>query len=193
MEKTFLLSQLEAVLFAAGEPLAVSKLAQALQLTEEELRPLLKEYRQELEQPQHGFRLVRLEDCVQLTTKREYEGVVKEALQLRKNAPLSNAALEVLSIVAYNQPVTKGFVEQVRGVDSSSIVNSLTEKELLQEAGRLDVPGHPILYETTPNFLRCFGLSSLEELPKLPDESGQLKMDDVMAAQAAEEASKQEE
>ena len=193
MEKTFLLSQLEAVLFAAGEPLAVSKLAQALQLTEEELRPLLEEYRQELEQPQRGFRLVWLEDCVQLTTKREHEEVVKEALQLRKNAPLSNAALEVLAIVAYNQPVTKSFVEQVRGVDSSSIVNSLTEKELLQEAGRLDVPGHPILYETTPNFLRCFGLSSLEELPKLPDESGQLKMDDVMAAQEAEEASQQEE
>ena len=78
-------------------------------------------------------------------------------------------------------------------MDSSSIVNSLTEKELLQEAGRLDVPGRPILYETTPNFLRCFGLSSLEELPKLPDESGQLKMDDVMAAQEAEEASQQEE
>ena len=141
MEKTFLLSQLEAVLFAAGEPLAVSKLAQALQLTEEELRPLLEEYRQELEQPQRGFRLVWLEDCVQLTTKREHEEVVKEALQLRKNAPLSNAALEVLAIVAYNQPVTKAFVEQVRGVDSSSIVNSLTEKELLQEAGR---PSHPV-------------------------------------------------
>ncbi len=193
MDKTFLLSQLEAVLFAAGEPLPTPKLAQALELTEEELAPFLEEYRQELEQPQRGFRLVRLDNCVQLTTKREHEGVVKEALQLRKNAPLSSAALEVLAIVAYNQPVTKSFVEQIRGVDSSSIVNSLTEKELLQEAGRLDVPGRPILYETTPNFLRCFGLSSLEDLPKLPDESGQLKMDDVMAAQDAEEASQQEE
>ena len=85
------------------------------------------------------------------------------------------------------------FVEQVRGVDSSTIVNSLTEKELLEEAGRLDVPGRPILYQTTPNFLRCFGLSSLEDLPKLPDESGQLKMDDVIAGEPAEEPSMQEE
>lgn len=193
MEKTVLLSQLEAVLFAAGEPLPTAKLAQALRLEPEALNRLLEEYGQKLEQPWHGFRLVRLGDCVQLTTKREHEGVVKEALQLRKNAPLSSAALEVLAIVAYNQPVTKSFVEQVRGVDSSSIVNSLTEKELLEEAGRLDVPGRPILYQTTPNFLRCFGLSSLEELPKLPDESGQLKMDDVLAGEAAEETSFQEE
>ena len=192
MDKIFLLSQLEAVLFAAGEPLPTAKLAQALELSEEQLDPLLEEYRQNLEQPQRGFQLMRLGDCVQLTTKREHEGVVKEALQLRKNAPLSNAALEVLAIVAYNQPVTKSFVEQVRGVDCSSIVNSLTEKELLQEAGRLDVPGHPILYQTTPNFLRCFGLNSLEDLPKLPDESGQLKMDDVIAAERAEDPSGQE-
>ena len=193
MDHTVLLSQLEAVLFAAGEPLPTAKLAQALQLEEEKLDTLLEEYGHTLEQPQHGFRLIHLEDCVQLTTKREHEGVVKEALQLRKNAPLSNAALEVLAIVAYNQPVTKSFVEQVRGVDSSSIVNALVEKELLEEAGRLDVPGRPILYQTTPNFLRCFGLSSLEELPKLPDESGQLKMDDVIATQTAEEVSGQEE
>ncbi len=193
MDHTVLLSQLEAVLFAAGEPLPTAKLAQALQIEEEKLDALLEEYGHTLEQPQHGFRLIHLDDCVQLTTKREHEGVVKEALQLRKNAPLSNAALEVLAIVAYNQPVTKSFVEQVRGVDSSSIVNALTEKELLEEAGRLDVPGRPILYQTTPNFLRCFGLSSLEELPKLPDESGQLKMDDVIATETAEEVSGQEE
>ncbi len=193
MDKTFLFSQLEAVLFAAGDPLSTAKLAQALALSQQELEPLLEEYGHHLEAPERGFRLMRLEDCVQLTTKREHEGVVKEALQLRKNAPLSNAALEVLAIVAYNQPVTKSFVEQVRGVDSSNIVNSLTEKELLEEAGRLDVPGRPILYQTTPNFLRCFGLSSLEGLPKLPDESGQLKMDDVIAAESAEEPSMQEE
>lgn len=193
MDKTFLFSQLEAVLFAAGDPLSTAKLAQALNLSEQELEPLLEEYGHRLEAPERGFRLMRLEDCVQLTTKREHEGVVKEALQLRKNTPLSNAALEVLAIVAYNQPVTKSFVEQVRGVDSSTIVNSLTEKELLEEAGRLDVPGRPILYQTTPNFLRCFGLSSLEDLPKLPDESGQLKMDDVIAGDPAEEPSMQEE
>lgn len=193
MDKLLLLSQLEAVLFAAGDPLPTAKLAEALELTEEELAPLLEEYGHSLEAPERGFRLMRLEDCVQLTTKREHEKVVQQALQLRKNAPLSNAALEVLAIVAYNQPVTKSFVEQVRGVDSSSIVNSLTEKELLEEAGRLDVPGRPILYQTTPNFLRCFGLSSLEDLPKLPDESGQLKMDDVIAAEVTEDPSKQEE
>ena len=165
MDKTFLFSQLEAVLFAAGDPLSTAKLAQALNLSEQELEPLLEEYGHRLEAPERGFRLMRLEDCVQLTTKREHEGVVKEALQLRKNTPLSNAALEVLAIVAYNQPVTKSFVEQVRGVDSAGVLASLVEKQLVEEAGRLELPGRPIAYRTTAAFLLCFGLSSLDELP----------------------------
>ena len=89
-------------------------------------------------------------------------------LASRKNVPLSGAAMEVLAIIAYNQPVTKSFVEQVRGVESGQIVNNLVEKALVEEAGRLDVPGRPITYRTTPNFLRCFGISSLAELPPLP-------------------------
>ena len=185
--------QILAVLFAAGDPLELERLAAAIGMDTAALRQTLDRLRERLAAAGLPFELLELEDSVQLATAAPYAGLIRQVLAQKRSTPLSQSAMEVLAIVAYNQPVTKSFVEQVRGVDSSSIVNSLTEKELLQEAGRLDVPGRPILYETTPNFLRCFGLSSLEELPKLPDESGQLKMDDVMAAQEAEEASQQEE
>ncbi|MFR9194499.1 MAG: SMC-Scp complex subunit ScpB [Ruminococcus sp.] len=109
-----------------------------------------------------------LGDSWQMCTHTAYAAVIERAMETKKAAPLSAAAMEVLTIVAYNQPVSKGFVEHVRGVDSSSVVNTLVEKELLMEAGRLDVPGKPIAYATTPHFLRCFGLQSLEELPPLP-------------------------
>ena len=146
MEKTFLLSQLEAVLFAAGEPLAVSKLAQARSAR---LKKSFAPFWKSTAKSWNSSAWVPASVAGGLRPahhQREHEEVVKEALQLRKNAPLSNAALEVLAIVAYNQPVTKSFVEQVRGVDSSSIVNSLTEKELLQEAGAAGCagPSHPV-------------------------------------------------
>ena len=103
-----------------------------------------------------------------MCTHPAYATVIQRAVETKKAAPLSAAAMEVLTIVAYNQPVSKSFVEHVRGVDSSSVVNTLVEKELLTEAGRLDVPGKPVAYATTPHFLRCFGLQSLDELPPLP-------------------------
>lgn len=123
-----------------------------------------------------------INDSVQICTKKEYCEIIKKFVISKKNSPLSNAALEVLAIIAYNQPVTKGFVEKVRGVDSSSIVNSLVNKELIAESGRMNLPGKPISYSVTDNFLRCFNLSSLKELP--PIESfeqllSQNKMDDV--------------
>ena len=183
----------EAILFAGGEPVSLDRIAQVLGVRTPVIDSIVSALQEKYNTPSSGIQLMRLGDSAQFCTNPAYVEPVREVLDLKRGTPLSQAAMEVLAVVAYNQPVTKSFVEQVRGVDSSSIVNSLTEKELLQEAGRLDVPGRPILYETTPNFLRCFGLSSLEELPKLPDESGQLKMDDVMAAQEAEEASQQEE
>ena len=102
-----------------------------------------------------------------MCTREEYAEYIRSAIEYKKQIPLSNAAMEALTVIAYNQPVTKGFVENVRGIDSSSVINSLVEKELLEESGRLDVPGRPVAYKTTENFLRCFGLSSLDDLPPL--------------------------
>ena len=126
--------------------------------------------------------LRRLDASYQLCTRPVYAGEIRRALELRRNTPLSAAALEVLAIIAYNQPVTRGFVEQVRGVDSSSVVTSLVEKGLVEEAGRLELPGRPISYRTTAAFLRCFGLGSLDDLPDVsgadeeppPEEDDQL-------------------
>ena len=146
------LSLLEAVLFACGEPIEISKLAAGLSLDMAAIREQLSAYAERLQRSDRGMELLFLGDTVQLCSKRCYEEQVAAVLASRKNAPLSGAAMEVLAIIAYNQPVTKSFVEQVRGVES----------------GQMDVPGRPITYRTTPNFLRCFGISALSELPPLP-------------------------
>ena len=126
-----------------------------------------------------GIIIKKLDSSYQMCTREEYASQIREALETKKNVPLSNAAMEVLTIIAYNQPVSKGFVENVRGVDSSSVVNNLVEKGLIEEAGRLDVPGKPVVYRTTSIFLRSFGLTSLAELPPLSDfkEKEQLEFD----------------
>ncbi len=163
-------SAIEAVLFACGEPIELSRLAEGLEIEKAALREQLCEYQAELESDDRGFELIFLDDKVQLCSKPQYESLIVTVASLKKNTPLSNAAMEVLAIIAYNQPVTKSFVEQVRGVESGQVVNNLVEKGLVEEAGRLNVPGRPITYKTTPNFLRTFGLSGLRDLPKLPEE-----------------------
>lgn len=168
MNKKEQLAAVEAVIFASGEPISLDRLAAAVDLPEEALPPLLEMLEQRLDAPESGIRLVRLEDSYQLCTKASQSAFVRRAFEIRRNTPLSQAALEVLAVVAYNQPVTRAFVEQVRGVDCSGVVGSLCEKGLLEEKGRLDLPGRPLLYGTTATFLRCFGLSSIEELPPLP-------------------------
>lgn len=172
---------LEAMLFASGEPVELSRLAQALDLHEAAVRELLLTMEKKYSQPDSGLTLLTLGSCYQLTTKAEYASPVKATLEIRRNTPLSNAAMEVLAIVAYNQPVTRSFIEQVRGVDSSSIVTNLVEKGLIEEAGRLELPGRPVAFRTGSGFLRCFGISSLKELPPLPDESGQVMLDEIVA------------
>ena len=159
---------LEAVLFACGEPIEITKLAAGLSLDTAAVREQLLAYAQRLEQEERGIELLFLGDSVQLCSKRCYEERVAAVVASRKNVPLSGAAMEVLAVIAYNQPVTKGFIEQVRGVESGQVVNNLVEKALVEEAGRLDVPGRPVTYRTTPVFLRSFGISSLAELPPLP-------------------------
>ena len=162
--------QLFSILFAAGEPIEISRVAAAIGTDEQTILRYLPHLRDTLEDSGIPLQVLRLGDRLQLATQPEYAPIIREALELRRNIPLSQAALEVLAVIAYNQPVTKAFVEQVRGVDSSSVVNALVEKELIEEEGRLELPGRPIAYRTTPHFLRCFGLESLEKLPALPEE-----------------------
>lgn len=179
-------AQIEAVLFASGEPVSAVRLAELLEVEEETVRQVVTLMKDDYEAEERGILLVALGESFQLVTKDRYAGLIRTALEIRRNTPLSQAAMEVLSIIAYNQPVTKSFVEQVRGVESGQIVNNLAEKGLVEEAGRLDVPGRPIAYRTTLQFLRCFGISSLEQLPPLPDQSGQVMLDEYMASEDQE-------
>ncbi len=160
---------IEAMLFAAGEPVEADKMAQVLTLKPEEVIKIVSALQNEYLSRESGLRILKLGDCYQMCSGKEYIEDIRALLELKKNTPLSQAALEVLAIVAYNQPVTKAFIEQVRGVDCSGVLRSLSEKVLIEEKGRLDLPGRPLLYGTTENFLRCFGLESLEDLPELPE------------------------
>ncbi len=160
---------IESVLFAYGQPMPITKLAQAVQLEEEAVKDLIDGMLHTYNFERRGIRLVRLGEHVQLCTRPEYAEYVRAALESKKAPPLSNAALEVLAIIVYNQPVTKSYIEQVRGVECSSVVANLVEKGLIAERGKLDAPGHPILYGTTPHFLRCFGIESLEDLPSVTE------------------------
>lgn len=162
------LSALEAVLFASGEPISMDRLSQVFELPPEKIETLLTKLTKRLDERKSGFELLRLENTCQLATRRKYNEYIKKAFDMRRRTPLSPAALEVLAVIAYNQPVTKSFIEQVRGVDCSGVVSTLVEKELIEERGRMELPGRPLLYGTTKNFLRCFSLSDLSELPPLP-------------------------
>lgn len=172
MEIKQYMAAIEAVLFASGEPVAASRLAEALELDEETVIRFADDLMQDYNTRGGGIAMVRLNDSYQLCSARSYAEYVRRALEIRRNTPLSQAAMEVLAIVAYNQPVTRAFVEQVRGVDCSAVVQGLIAKGLMEERGRLELPGRPLLYGTTENFLRCFGVSSLEELPPLPQQEG---------------------
>ncbi len=162
----------EAILFASGEPLEIGRIADALDVDAETVQALLFEVGANLDNRKSGICLLKLGSKYQLCSRTEYAPQIRAVLDMKKNIPLSNAALEVLAVVAYNQPVTKAYIEQIRGVDCSGVVNTLCQKGLLEEKGRLDLPGKPLLYGTTPNFLRCFCLTSLSELPELPDKIG---------------------
>ncbi|MEM1484977.1 SMC-Scp complex subunit ScpB [Oscillospiraceae bacterium PP1C4] len=176
--------QILAILFAGGEAVEIERIAQAIGADEDTVLKYIPHIRSALETAGLPFELLRLGDKLQLCTAAAYAQVIREALELRRNIPLSQAALEVLAVIAYNQPVTRAFIEQVRGVDSSGVVNSLLEKVLIEEAGRLELPGRPISYKTTENFLRCFGIESLAELPTLPEADEQEELpDDVLEGQ----------
>ncbi len=169
-------SMLEAVLFALAEPIELERLAQALEIDELIIEQTLDNLSAKYIENDRGLRLLKLDNKYQLCTDTRFASQIRQVLEVKKNAPLSQAAFEVLAIIAYNQPVTKSFVEQIRGVDCSGVINSLCRKQLIEEKGRLELPGRPLIYATTANFLRCFSMSSLDELPKIPEK--QDKADD---------------
>lgn len=169
----------EAILFAYADPITIDKLSEASGIDADTAAKIVAQLERRYSVIGSGLRIIRLGNAFQLSTQEELSSYVKAALDTHRQTPLSQAALECLAVIAYNQPVTKGFVEQIRGIDSSGVVNTLVEKGLIEEAGRLELPGRPIAYRTTDTFLRCFGLKSLEELPALPSQEGQMSLDEL--------------
>ena len=167
MEITELQRIIEAILFAAGEPIEVNRLAQSIEVDSVDIRQAADALADELAFNRRGIRIIKLENAYQMVSSGEMADYVTKALETRKPPRLSSSQLETLTIIAYYQPATKAMVEQIRGVDSSYSVSALLNKHLIEEAGRLNVPGRPIQYRTTPDFLRTFGMSSLQELPAI--------------------------
>ena len=168
----------EAIVFASGEPVGIDRICLALELDRDTAEKLLRKLEDRYAYERRGVRLVRMEDSYQLCSAPEYGDAVRKAFEIRKSAKLSQPALEVLTIIAYFQPTTRAYVDQVRGVDSSYTVGLLLDRKLIEECGRLQVPGRPHLYRTTKEFLRVFHISSLEELPEIPgvEPEGQLRL-----------------
>mgnify|MGYP000657368131 FL=1 len=193
MEQNDLQRALMAVLFAAGEPVAASRLAESLQVDESEIHRECEALISALSYHRSGIRIVKLENAYQMCSSAEMAEYVTKTLETRKPPKLSPSQLETLTVIAYYQPATKAYVETIRGVDSAYSVSALLTKKLIRECGRLNVPGRPILYETTPDFLRVFGLESLADLPDIEKvdiavkkEQLQLDLDAAQPASPAE-------
>ena len=167
MERQELERAIEAILFAAGERIETARLSSVLETDEKEIIEIADALAGQMAYERRGIRIIKLEKGYQMVSSGEMADFVTRALETRKPPKLSASQLEALTIIAYYQPATKAMVEQIRGVDSAYSVAALMNKKLIEEAGRLNVPGRPILYRTTPDFLRTFGLSSLEELPPI--------------------------
>lgn len=167
MEQTELQRALEAILFAAGERMELSRLSAVLETDESEVEAAADALSNQFSFERRGIRVIKLERGYQMVSSGEMADYVTRALETKKPPKLSSSQLEALTIVAYYQPATKAMVERIRGVDSAYSIAALLNKKLIEEAGRLNVPGRPIQYKTTPDFLRTFGLSSLEELPPI--------------------------
>ena len=179
---TDILSAIEAILFAAGEAVPMGRLSLVLGVGEDELELSVRELQEKYSSEQRGMRILRLEDRLQMCSAPEYAPFISKTLEQRKAPALTQPALETLAVVAYFQPVTRAYVDQVRGVDSSYTVGALTERGLIEECGRLDVPGRPAVFRTTDVFLRTMGISRLEELPPLPEQSGGDGMEKLQSA-----------
>lgn len=177
MKTKELTAAIEAVLFSSGEPISIDRISQVFEINSEKVEKAIDLLNEKYAAADSGLEVIRLENTYQLATKKQYAEYIKKAFDMRRRTPLSPAALEVLAVISYNQPVTKAFIEQVRGVDCSGVVSTLVEKGLVEERGRLELPGRPLLYGTTKNFLRCFSLSDLSELP--PIDNKRPEVDDL--------------
>ena len=196
MDEAEIRRAVEAILFAAGDPVGAQRMAAAIGAGVDQVEAVLKALMDAYSFERRGMRIIRLEDAYQMVSAQELSDVITRALETRKPPKLSASALETLTVIAYYQPTTKAFVEQIRGVDSSYTISALLNKKLSEEQGRLSVPGRPILYGTTPDFLRTFGISSLDELPEvdLPQaQTQQLEMQLSLEDQAAQSAAAGEE
>ena len=194
MDKIYLKSAIEAILFASGDPVSAERIALVLDSDTEAVLEAGQELAEEFESANRGIRLVRLNDSLQLHSAPEHAEAITRALEQRRAPKLSPTSLEVLAIVAYFQPVTRAYIEQMRGVDSSYTVGVLTERGMIEPCGHLEAVGRPTRYKTTDLFLRTMGVSSLEELPPLPEIAGsdaaQQLQQKVEALRAAEESAK---
>lgn len=180
LEMKELEAAVEGILFASGEPVHIDRICLALDIDRLAAEQVLQRLSDYYAFERRGVRLIRMEDTWQMCSAPDYADIIRKAFEIRKSAKLSQPALEVLSIIAYYQPTTRAYVDQVRGVDSAYTVGLLLDRKLIEECGRLQVPGRPRLYRTTKNFLRAFHLTSLEDLPDLPgmEAEGQLRLGD---------------
>lgn len=176
MEMKEIESAVEGILFASGEPVQTDRICMALDMDRQTVEAVLQRLMDLYAYERRGMRVLRIENSWQMCSAPDYADIIRKAFEIRKPAKLSQPALEVLTIVAYYQPTTRAFVDQIRGVDSSYTMGLLQERKLIEECGRLQVPGRPHLYRTTRNFLRAFHLSSLNDLPEMPDLGGEGQM-----------------
>ena len=179
-EMTEIEAAVEGILVASGEPVAVDRICVALDMDRPTVELVLQRLQDYYSYERRGIRLLKMEDSYQLCSAPEYGDQIRKAFEIRKPAKLSQPALEVLTIIAYYQPTTRAYADQIRGADSSYTVGPLLDRHLIEECGRLQVPGRPRLYRTTQSFLRAFHLNSLEELPQMPglEADGQMRLDD---------------
>ena len=187
---------IEAILYSAGRPVEARELMYAIEVNYDELAEIIGEMKTDMLDNSRGLEIIRAEDSYQLCTKKEFYEYIYPVFDKRSKPNLSNAALETLSIIAYNPKITRAQIEAIRGVSSDGTVYKLLEYNLIEEAGKLDAPGRPTMYKTTSNFLKMFGLTNLEELPELPrykiDENEQIVIDEVIEENKNEEMKSKE-
>lgn len=187
----------EAIFFAAGRPVETNELITTLELSEEEIENIIKKMQEKYEEENRGIQIIKIENTYQLCTKKDYYEYIYPILDNRVKPSISNAAMETLAIIAYNPKITRAEIESIRGVNSDGTIYKLLEYNLIEDAGKLDAPGRPTTYRTTKEFLKLFGISSLDELPELPrykiDENEQIVIDDILAEQVEKENSTNKE
>lgn len=187
-------ASLEAILFAVGREVKIKEFVSSLEINEEDVTTIMETLKEEYDQKRRGIQIIRIGDAYQMCTKKEYYEFVYPILDKRSKPNLSNAALEILSIIAYNTGVTRAEIEAIRGVNSDATIYKLMEYNLIEEAGKTDAPGKPMSYRTTTNFLKMFGYMNLESLPSLPkykmDENQQIVIDDILEEQRKESEEK---